>query len=147
MVLVKATEESENEKGPADWSKDQLAMMEAMGRFNQSLVDAGILLAAEGLSGSKDGALVTFNKGKTSVKDGPFTEAKELIAGFWLWQVKSLEEAIEWVKRCPNPHEGDTDIEIRQIFEPEDFASAFNDEEIQKEKNFRAQMAARAAKK
>src|ERR1700740_2303246 len=96
---------------------------------------------------------IHFNpKGQTkcqnrTVTDGPFAETKELIAGFWFWQVKSLEEAIEWVKRCPNPHEGDTDIEIRQILEPEDFASAFNDEEIQKEKNFRAQMAARKTKK
>jgi hypothetical protein len=106
------------------------------------------LLGYDGLHPSSKGARVHFSGKKRTVIDGPFAESKELIAGFWFWQVKSLEEAIEWVKRCPNPDAaGDCVIEIRQIFEPEDFASAFNDKEIQKEKNFRVQMASRAAKK
>jgi hypothetical protein len=142
MVIVKASKDSDKEgalpdpKGIAD-----------MNKFNDELLEAGVLLGYDGLHPSSKGARVHFSGKNRTVIDGPFAESKELIAGFWFWQVKSLEEAIEWVKRCPNPHEGDTDIEIRQILEPEDFASAFNDEEIQKEKNFRAQMAARAAKK
>ena len=142
MVIVKATKDSEKEGALPDPQ-----LMADMNKFNDELVKAGVLLAYDGLHPSSKGARVHFSGKNRTVIDGPFAESKELIAGFWFWQVKSLEEAIEWVKRCPNPHEGDTDIEIRQIFEPEDFASAFNDEEIQKEKNFRAQMAARAAKK
>jgi len=142
MVIVKATKDSEKEGALPDPQ-----LMADMNKFNDELVKAGVLLAYEGLHPSSKGARVHFSGKNRTVIDGPFAERKELIAGFWFWQVKSLEEAIEWVKRCPNPHEGDTDIEIRQILEPEDFASAFNDEEIQKEKNFRAQMAARAAKK
>jgi hypothetical protein len=142
MVIVKATKDSENESAPPD-----LQLMADMNKFNDELLEAGVLLGYDGLHPSSKGARVHFSGKNRTVIDGPFAESKELIAGFWFWQVKSLEEAIEWVKRCPNPHEGDTDIEIRQILEPEDFASAFNDEEIQKEKNFRAQMAARAAKK
>jgi hypothetical protein len=103
------------------------------------------LIGYDGLHPSSKGARVHFSGKNCTVTDGPFTESKELIASFWFWQVKSLEEAIEWVKRCPN--EGETDIEIRQVFEPEDFASAFSKEEIQQEKNFRARMAANAAKK
>jgi hypothetical protein len=140
MVIVKATKDSENAGAPPDPQ-----LMADMNKFNDELLEAGVLLGYDGLHPSSKGARVS-GKNRTVI-DGPFAESKELIAGFWFWQVKSLEEAIEWVKRCPNPHEGDTDIEIRQILEPEDFASAFNDEEIQKEKNFRAQMAARAAKK
>ena len=141
MVIFKANADSEkgalpDPKGIAD-----------MNKFTDELVEAGVVLGYEGLHPSSKGARVHFSGKNRTVIDGPFAESKELIAGFWFWQVKSLEEAIEWVKRCPNPHEGDTDIEIRQILEPEDFASAINDEEIQKEKNFRAQMAARAAKK
>lgn len=142
MVIVKATKDSENEGALPDPQ-----LMADMNKFNDELLEAGVLLGYDGLHPSSKGARVHFSGKNRTVIDGPFAESKELIAGFWFWQVKSLEEAIEWVKRCPNPHEGDTDIEIRQIFEPEDFASAFNDEEIQKEKNFRAQMAARAAKK
>ena len=142
MVIVKATKDSENEGAPHDPQ-----LMADMNKFNDELLEAGVLLGYDGLHPSSKGARVHFSGKNRTVIDGPFAESKELIAGFWFWQVKSLEEAIEWVKRCPNPHEGDTDIEIRQILEPEDFASAFNDEEIQKEKNFRAQMAARAAKK
>jgi hypothetical protein len=142
MVIVKATKDSENKGAPPDPQ-----LMADMNKFNDELLEAGVLLGYDGLHPSSKGARVHFSGKNRTVIDGPFAESKELIAGFWFWQVKSLEEAIEWVKRCPNPHEGDTDIEIRQILEPEDFASAFNDEEIQKEKNFRAQMAARAAKK
>jgi hypothetical protein len=140
MVIVRTTKDSEN--APPDPQ-----LMADMNKFNDELFAAGVLLGYDGLHPSSKGALVHFSGKNRTVIDGPFAESKELIAGFWFWQVKSLEEAIEWVKRCPNPDDGEADIEIRQIFEPEDFASAFNDEEIQKEKNFRAQMAARAAKK
>jgi hypothetical protein len=142
MVIVKATKDSEKEGALPDPQ-----LMADMNKFNDELLEAGVLLGYDGLHPSSKGARVHFSGKNRTVIDGPFAESKELIAGFWFWQVKSLEEAIEWVKRCPNPHEGESDIEIRQVFEPEDFASAFNDEEIQKEKNFRAQMAARAAKK
>ena len=140
MVIAKTTSENEGAMPDPQFMAD-------MNRFNDELLEAGVLIGYDGLHPSSKGARVHFSGKNRTVIDGPFAESKELIAGFWLWQVKSLEEAIEWVKRCPNPHEGDTDIEIRQILEPEDFASAFNDEEIQKEKTFRAQMAARAAKK
>ena len=142
MVIVKATKDSENKGAPPDPQ-----LMADMNKFNDELLEAGVLIGYDGLHPSSKGARVHFSGKNRTIIDGPFAESKELIAGFWFWQVKSLEEAIEWVKRCPNPDEGDADIEIRQILEPEDFASAFNDEEIQKEKNFRAQMAARAAKK
>ena len=142
MVIVKVTEDTENEGALPDPQ-----LMADLNKFNDELLEAGVLIGYDGLHPSSKGARIHFSGKNRTVIDGPFAESKELIASFWFWQVKSLEEAIEWVKRCPNPHEGDTDIEIRQILEPEDFASAFNDEEIQKEKNFRAQMAARAAKK
>jgi hypothetical protein len=140
MVIVKASKDSDKEgalpdpKGIVD-----------MNKFNDELLEAGVLIGYDGLYPSSKGARVHFSGKNCTVIDGPFAESKELIASFWFWQVNSLEEAIEWVKRCPN--EGETDIEIRQVFEPEDFASAFNDEEIQKEKQFRARMAANAAKK
>ena len=121
--------------------------MAEMNKFDDELLEAGVLLGYDGLHPSSKGARVHVSGKNRTVIDGPFAESKELTAGFLFWQVKSLEEAIEWVKRCPNPHEGKADIEIRQILEPEDFASAFNDEEIQQEKNFRARMAANAAKK
>jgi hypothetical protein len=140
MVIVKVSEVSENE---VFMPSDQF--MADMNKFNDELLEAGVLLGYDGLHPSSKGARVHFSGKKCTVLDGPFAETKELIASFWFWHVKSLEEAIEWVKRCPN--EGETDIEIRQVFEPGDFASAFNDEEIQKEKNFRARMAANAAKK
>jgi hypothetical protein len=141
MVIVKATEDSENEGAPPDPQ-----LMADMNKFNDELLEAGVLIGYDGLYPSSKGARVHFSgKKRPTVVDGPFVESKELIAAFWFWQVKSLEEAIEWVKRCPN--EGETDVEIRQVFEPEDFASAFTDEEIQKEKQFRARMAANAAKK
>ncbi|MFZ0580645.1 MAG: YciI family protein [Candidatus Acidiferrales bacterium] len=138
MVIVKC---SENEGALPDPQ-----LMADMNKFNDELLEAGVLIGYDGLHPSSKGARVHFSgKNRPTVVDGPFVESKELIAGFWFWQVKSLEEAIQWVKRCPN--EGDTDIEIRQVFEPEDFASAFNEEEIQKEKQFRARMAANAPKK
>jgi len=117
MVMVKATKDSEAGKMPTP------ELLEAMGKFNEQLAKAGILLAGEGLQPSSKGARVRFSGAKRTVVDGPFTETKELVAGFWLWKVKSKEEAIEWVKRCPNPMPGDGEIEIRQVFEPADFAS------------------------
>ena len=141
MVIVKASEDSDKEGALPDPQ-----LIADMNKFNDELLEAGVLIGYDGLHPSSKGARVHFSgKNRPTVIDGPFVESKELIAAFWFWQVKSLEEAIEWVKRCPN--EGETDIEIRQVFEPEDFASAFNDEEIQKEKQFRARMAASAAKK
>ena len=141
MVIVKASEDSDKEGALPDPQ-----LIADMNKFNDELLEAGVLIGYDGLHPSSKGARVHFSgKNRPTVIDGPFVESKELIAAFWFWQVKSLEEAIEWVKRCPN--EGETDIEIRQVFEPEDFASAFNDEEIEKEKQFRARMAANAAKK
>ena len=139
MVIVKAN--SENEGAPPD-----PLLMADMNKFNDELLEAGVLLGYDGLYPSSKGARVHFSGKKRTVTDGPFAESKELIAGFWFWQVKSLEEAIEWAKRCPND-EGESDIEIRQIWEFEDFASALSPEEIQQEKDFRARMAANAAKK
>jgi hypothetical protein len=141
MVIIKAKEDTENEGVPLDPQ-----LMADMNKFNDELLEAGVLIGYDGLHPSSKGARVHLSgKNRPTVIDGPFAESKEVIVGFWFWQVKTLEEAIEWVKRCPN--EGEADIEIRQVFEPEDFASAFNDEEIQKEKQFRARMAANAAKK
>lgn len=115
MVLVKANKQSEaGAMPPAE-------LMEQMGKFNQELIDAGVMLDANGLLASTKGARVTFSGTKRGVIDGPFTETKELVAGYWIWQCNSLDEAIEWVKRCPNPHEGDGEIEIRQIAELSDF--------------------------
>lgn len=116
MILVKATKDSETGKLPDP------KLLGEMGKFNEELVKAGVMLAGEGLHPSSKGARVKFTNGKRTVLDGPFTETKELIAGFWLWEVKSKEEAIEWVKRCPQPMEGEAEIEIRQVFSPEDFA-------------------------
>jgi hypothetical protein len=117
IVFVKATEDSEAGVMP---TKELLA---AMGEFNASLVKAGILLAADGLRPSRDGKRVRFAGKTRTVTDGPFAETKELVAGFWIWQVQSIEEALEWVKRCPNPMLTDSDIEIRPVFGPEDFPS------------------------
>ena len=136
MVIVKASKDSE-----AGGLPDEHLLAE-MGKYNEELAKAGILLAAEGLQPSSKGARVKFSGSKRIVVDGPFTETKELIAGFWLWQVKSLEEAIEWVKRCPNPHRGDSEIEIRQVFEAEDFGPEFTPELREQEERLRAQMAA-----
>jgi hypothetical protein len=139
MVIVKANSENEG-------TMPNPQLMADLNKFNDELLGAGVLIGYDGLHPSSKGARVHFSGKKRTVTDGPFTESKELIASFWFWQVKSLEEAIEWAKRCPND-EGESDIEIRQIAELEDFASAFTPEEIQQEKDFRARMAANAAKK
>ena len=110
-----------------------------MGKFNEELVKAGVMLAGEGLHPSSKGARVRFSGGKRTVIDGPFAETKELIAGFWIWQVKSKEEAIEWVKRCPNPHNEETEVEIRQVFEAEDFGAELTPELREQEERLRAQ--------
>ena len=141
MVIVKATKDSENGAPPDP------QLMADMNKFNDELLEAGVLIGYDGLHPSSKGARVHFSGKNRTVTDGPFAETKELIVGFWFWQVKSLEEAIEWVKRCPNSHDGEGDIEIRQVFEPEDFAPAFSEEDIQQEKNFRAQLADKVAKK
>ncbi len=133
MVLVKASEESEAGVMP---SEEALA---AMGRYNEELVKAGVMLAGEGLQPTSKGARVKFDGKERTVTDGPFTEAKELIAGYWLIQTKSKEEAIEWVKRCPNPLEGEAEIEIRQVFEAEDFGDEFTPELREQEERIRAQ--------
>jgi hypothetical protein len=118
LVIVKASKESESGAPP-----DEKIMAE-MGKFNEELVKAGVMLSAEGLQASSKGARVKFSGKNRTVVDGPFAETKELVAGFWIWQTKSLQEAIEWVKRCPNPHNEDSEIEIRQIYEMEDFAKS-----------------------
>ena len=118
LVMVKATKDSEAGVMPSE------KLLADMGKFNEELVKAGVMLAAEGLAQSSKGARVRFSGSQRTVVDGPFTETKELVAGFWLWQVKSKEEAIEWVKRCPNPHEGDSEIEIRQVLDISDWASS-----------------------
>jgi len=122
MVIVKATRDSEAGILPSG------ELLTAMGKYNEELAKAGILLAGEGLQSSSKGARVRFSGPKRTVVDGPFAETKELIAGFWLWKVKSKEEAIEWVRRCPNPMPGDSEIEIRQVFEAEDFGEQFTPE-------------------
>jgi hypothetical protein len=135
MVMVKATKESEAGVMP----KQEL--LEAMMKYNEQLVNAGIMLAGEGLHPSSKGARVQFNGKNRTVTDGPFAETKELVAGFWIWQCKSLEEAIEWVKRCPNPMEGPSEIEIRQIFAAEDFGAELTPELREKEDELRARSA------
>ena len=137
MIIVKATKESE-----AGVLPDQ-KLLAAMGKFNEELVNAGIMQAGEGLQPSSKGARVKFSGAKRTVIDGPFAETKELVAGFWLWKVKSKEEAIEWVKRCPNPMPTDSEIEIRQIFEAEDFGAEFTPELKAQEERLRATVAAR----
>lgn len=122
MVLVKATEQSEAGQMPST------GLLEAMGRYNEELVKAGVMLAGEGLHPSARGARVRFDGASRTVIDGPFAETRELVAGYWLWQVRSMDEAIEWVRRCPNPHDGPSDIEIRPVFEAEDFGEAFTPE-------------------
>jgi hypothetical protein len=133
MVIVKADRDSE-----AGVMPDEKLLAE-MGRFNEELAKAGLLLAGEGLHPSSKGARVRFSGNKRSVVDGPFSETKELIAGYWLWRVKSKEEAIEWVKRCPRPMKGDSEIEIRQVFEAEDFGAEFTPELREQEERLRAQ--------
>ena len=135
MVIVKATKDSEAGIMPST------EMLAAMGKYNEELVKAGIMLAGEGLQPSSKGARVRFSGDNRTVIDGPFTETKELIAGFWLWQVRTKEEAIEWVKRCPNPMPGESEIEIRQVFEAEDFGDNFTPEARALEEQVRAQAA------
>ena len=133
MVIVKASPESEAGVLPSQ------ELMAAMGKFNEELAKAGMLLAAEGLQASSRGARVKFSGSKQTVSKGPFPETKNLIAGFWLWRVKSLEEALEWVKRCPNPTGEEGEIEIRQVFEAEDFGAEFTPELRNQEKRLRIQ--------
>jgi hypothetical protein len=135
MVLIKADKDSEAGVMPSQ------QLMTDMGKFNEALVQAGVMLAGEGLQPSSKGARVRFSGDQRTVIDGPFAETKELIAGFWLWQVKSREEAIEWVKRCPNPMAGESEIEIRQVFEAEDFGAEFSPELREQEERLRAQIA------
>ncbi len=135
MIIVKATKDSETGVLPDE------KLLTEMGNFNEALVKVGVMLAGEGLQPSSKGARVRFSGSKRTVIDGPFTETKELIAGYWIWQVKSKQEAIEWVKRCPNPMPGeDSEIEIRQVFEAEDFGSEFTPELREQEVHLRAQM-------
>jgi hypothetical protein len=138
MVIVKATKESE-----AGVLPDEKILTE-MGKFNEELVKAGVMLAGEGLQSSAKGARVRFSGSKRTVIDGPFAETKELIAGFWLWQCKSLAEAIEWARRAPNPHPGqESELEIRQVFETDDFGDNFTPEARQQEERLRAQISKR----
>ena len=138
MVMVKASPGSEAGTMP---DPQRLA---AMGRFNQELVRAGVLLAGEGLHPSARGVRVRYAGSGRTVVDGPFAETKELVAGFWLWQVRSMEEAIEWARRCPNPHPEDCEIEIRPVFEAEDFGDALTPDLREQEQRLRADIAARA---
>ena len=135
MIIVKASKDSEAGIMPSE------KLLTEMGKFNEELVNAGVLLAGDGLHPTSRGARVKFSGNQRTVIDGPFTETKELIAGFWLWNVKSKEEAIEWVKRCPNPHNEDSEIEIRQVFEAEDFGAEFTPELREQEERVRAKAA------
>ena len=137
MVIVKADKDSEAGVLPNE------QLLTEMGKYNEELVKAGVMLAGEGLHPSSKGARVKFSGKQRTVIDGPFLETKELIAGFWLWEVSSLEEAIEWVKRCPNPMAGESEIEIRQVFEAEDFGAEFTPELREQEARLRAQVAAK----
>jgi len=133
IVMVKATKDSE-----AGVLPDEKLLTE-MGKYNEELVKAGIMLAGEGLHPSSTGVRVRFSGEKRAVIDGPFAETKELVAGFWLWRVRSMEEAVEWLKRCPNPHKEDCEVEIRRVLEPEDFGPAFTPELREKEEQLRRQ--------
>ena len=135
MVIVKATKDSEAGVMPSE------QLLTEMGRYNEELVKAGVMLAGEGLQPSSTGARVRFSGSTRTVIDGPFAETKELIAGFWLWQCRSKEEAIEWVKRCPNPMPGDSEIEIRQVYEADDFGAEFTPELRAQEERLRAETA------
>jgi hypothetical protein len=140
MVIIKANKDSEAGVLPSQ------QLLTEMGKFNEELVKAGVMLAGEGLHASSRGKRVRFSENKRTVIDGPFAEAKELIAGFWLWQVKSMEEALEWVKRCPNPHNTDGEVEIRQVFEPDDFGPALTPELRQQEEQLRVQASAKKSR-
>jgi hypothetical protein len=134
MVMVKATQESEAGVMPSE------QLLADMGKYNEELVKAGIMLAGEGLHPSARGKRVHFSGARRTVIDGPFAETKELVAGFWMWQVRSMDEAVEWVRRCPNPMLSESDIEIRPVFEAADFGEAFTPELQQQEERLRAQL-------
>ncbi|MCI4566564.1 YciI family protein [Lysobacter sp. CFH 32150] len=135
MVIVKASKDSEAGVMPSE------ELLTEMGKFNEELVKAGVMLAGEGLHPSSKGARIQFSGTKRTVIEGPFSETNELVAGFWLWQVRSMEEAIEWAKRCPNPHPGESELEIRQVFEAEDFGAELTPELKAQEERLRAQVA------
>jgi hypothetical protein len=137
MVIVKANKDSEAGVMPKQ------KLLAEMGKFNEELAKAGVMLAGDGLHPSSKGKRVRFSGGKRTVIDGPFAETKELVAGFWLWRVKSMQEAVEWVKRCPNPHEKEAEIEIRPLFELEDFGSELTPELRKREERLRADVAAK----
>ncbi|MBI5496373.1 MAG: YciI family protein [Deltaproteobacteria bacterium] len=139
MVMIKATKNSENGVLPDE------KLLAAMGKYNEELVQAGIMLAGDGLHPSRKGKRVRFAGGRRTVIDGPFAETKELVAGFWIWQVKSLEEAVEWVRRCPDPMPGEeSEIEIRPVFESEEFGAEFTPELRAQEERLRAEVARQA---
>jgi hypothetical protein len=140
MILIKASKDTEAGVMPST------ELLEAMGTFNEELVKAGVMLDGEGLHPSSKAARVRFSGDKKTVVDGPFTETKELIAGYWIWRCKSMEEAIEWVKRCPNPTGEESEIEIRQVFEAEDFGAEFTPELREQEDRLRAEIAAKEKK-
>ena len=140
MVIVKASAESEAGQMPSE------QMLTEMGKYNEELVKAGIMKAGEGLHPSSKGKIVRFSGSRRTVIDGPFTEAKELVAGFWIWQVKSMDEAIEWAKRCPNPMEGESDLEIRPIFEAEDFGAEYTPELRAQDERLREEIEAKQKK-
>jgi hypothetical protein len=135
MVMIKASEASEAGEMPSQ------ELLEQMTAFNEELVKAGVMLAGDGLHPSSKGTRVAFSGGERKVIDGPFTETKELLAGYWLWQVKSMDEAVEWVKRCPNPMDGESEIEIRQVFENEEFGDAMTPELREQDARLRAKAA------
>jgi hypothetical protein len=135
MVIIKATRASEAGELPSP------ELLSAMGQYNEELARAGVMVAGEGIQPSSKGKKIKFVDGKATVIDGPFTEAKELIAGFWIWQVRSMEEAVEWARRCPQPTEGEAELEIRPVFESDDFGEAFTPELREQEERVRAQAA------
>lgn len=137
MVIVKASRESEAGALP------DTEILTKMGKYNEELVKAGIMLAGEGLQPTSKGKRVRFSGNKRTVMDGPFTETKELIAGYWIWQVRSMEEAVEWLKRCPNPHPGESEVEIRPVFEAADLGENFTPELRKQEEKLREQIAAK----
>lgn len=137
MVIVKATKDSEAGVLPTK------ELFEAMGKYNEELVKAGIMLAGDGLKPSSKGKRVRFSGSKRTVIDGPFAETKELVAGYWIWQVRSMEEAVEWLKRCPKPMPGESEVEIRPFYEAEDFGENFTPEAQERVKRLREQVAAR----
>ena len=136
MVMVKATQASEAGVMPSE------ALLAAMGRYNEELVKAGVMLAGEGLHPSRKGVRMRFDGAARTVTEGPFTETKELLAGFWLWQVRSMDEAVEWLRRCPNPHDEPCELEIRPVFEADDLGEAFTPELREQEERLRKQVAA-----